>query len=403
MIDLPTFRDLLSPEGQALLAAATALRPTEAGFLGCFEKLRKCGRPEVVKAALETVLLRDRAKAKFSRADCMYFTREAVEQASGEAISRYRATRFQPFPRALDLCCGIGVDTIFLALSGGAVEGCDVDPLRLAMAAQNLLAYGASDRARLNHADVTMAPLPEADAAFVDPSRREGERRVLSPNQYQPPLGSVLERFPVGFPLAAKIAPGVARADLASWDAEAEWISVDGELKECVLWFGPFRTAARRATVLPGAHTLTDSEPSSDAPPTAPEKFVFDPGPAVIRADLLGQLAGILGAAPLEYGVAMLTGPEPVGSPFADCYRVEHAAPFHRGNLRDYLRQHSVGRVTILKRAVDLDVNLVNRGLKLTGSEHRHLILTRSGGRTVGIVAESVEMSHSPPRVPTSR
>jgi len=95
-------------------------------------------------------------------------------------------------------------------------------------------------------------------------------------------------------------------------------------------------------------------------------------------------------AAPLEYGVAILTGPQPETSPFADCYRVEHAAPFHLGKLRDYFREHNVGRVTILKRAVDLDVNQVTRGLKLAGPEHRHLILTRAGGRTVGVVAEPV-------------
>ena len=48
--------------------------------------------------------------------------------------------------------------------------------------------------------------------------------------------------------LAAKIAPGVAWSDLTRWDAEVEFISVEGELKECVLWFGPLRTAAFRAS-----------------------------------------------------------------------------------------------------------------------------------------------------------
>ena len=145
-----------------------------------------------------------------------------------------------------------------------------------------------------------------------------------------------------------------------------------------------------RATLLPGPHTLTDSDLSSDSPPTEPAEYIFDPGPAVIRADLLGQLAAKLEAAPLEYDVAMLTGPEPLQSPFADCYRVEHAAPFHPGKLRDYFRDRNVGRVTILNRAVDLEVNQVTRGLKLAGPEHRHLILTRAGGRTLAVVAEPV-------------
>jgi hypothetical protein len=201
----------------------------------------------------------------------------------------------------------------------------------------------------------------------------------------------VLARFPAGFPLAAKIAPGVSRADLAGWDAEAEFVSADGELKECVLWFGPLDTANRRATALPGPHTLAADAPPPDPPPSEVRDFVFDPDPAVIRADLLGLLAGQLGAAAVDHGVAFLTGPHPAASPFADCYQVGHAAPFHAGKLRDYLRQQGIGRVTVLKRAVDLDVNEVTRKLKSDGPEHRTLILTRSLGRVAAIVAVRAE------------
>jgi hypothetical protein len=143
--------------------------------------------------------------------------------------------------------------------------------------------------------------------------------------------------------------------------------------------------------VLPGPHTLAADDPSPDPPPSEVREFVFDPDPAVIRADLVGLLAGQLGAAAVDHGVAVLTGPLPAASPFADCYRVEHAAPFHAGKLRDYLRQHGIGRVTVLKRAVDLDVNEVARKLKPDGPEHRALILTRSLGRVVAIVAVRAE------------
>lgn len=108
----------------------------------------------------------------------------------------------------------------------------------------------------------------------------------------------------------------------------------------------------------------------------------------MIRAGLIGHLGNELGAVPVDHGVAVLTGTKPIPSPFADCYRVEQAAPFHVSQLRAYLRERGIGRATVLKRAVDLDVNEVIRKLKLTGPEHRHLVLTRSLGRTVGIVAE---------------
>jgi hypothetical protein len=46
-----------------------------------------------------------------------------------------------------------------------------------------------------------------------------------------------------------------------------------------------------------------------------------------------------------------------------------------------------VGRVTILKRAVEIDVNNVMKQLKLYGTEHRHVILTKAMGKRVAIVA----------------
>ncbi|HEY2910949.1 MAG TPA: class I SAM-dependent methyltransferase [Gemmataceae bacterium] len=405
-MELEAFRELISPIGQEAIADAAALAPTEAEFLRHFEKLRKRYPAELAKAALETVLLRIRAREKHSNADRLYFTREALEQSSSEAVSKHRAKRFARFGHVLDLCCGIGIDAIELARAGCRVTAIDSDPLRLAMAWANAEACGAA--IQFLEGDVLTMPLPSADAAFVDPSRRDGERRYLDPAKYQPPLSAVLARFPLGFPLAAKIAPGVAQEFLASGGRkppdsaelqesgglrpplaksfECEFISSAGELKECVPWFGELKTARRRATVLPDA-SLASDELLDDPPPRPVGEFLFDPDAAVIRAGLLPLLCEQFGAAPIDHGVALLTGEMPAESPFADCYRVEVVAPMQVAKLRGYLRERGVGRATILKRAVEIDVNDVRKQLKLTGSDHRHVIFTQSLGKRVAIVA----------------
>jgi SAM-dependent methyltransferase len=387
-MDLAAFRELLSQAGQTALADAAALAPTEAGFLATFEKLRKRHSAERARAALETVLLRIRAKAKHSLADQLYLDRESLEQSSSEAVSRHRARRFRDYRNVLDLCCGAGIDAVHLAQEGCRVTAIDRDPLRLAMAEANAAAYGVGDRVKVLCGDVLSMELPPAEAAFVDPSRRDGDRRFLDPDRYQPPLGSVIERFPAHFPIAAKIAPGVARRDLERFDAEAEFISSGGELKECVLWLGPLKTTRRRATVLPD-HTLASSEMMVEPPPAPIGEFIYDPDAAAIRADLMPLLAQQLDAAPIDHGVAVLTGSRLVPTPFADAYRALHAAPFHAARLRDYLRGQNVGRVTVLKRAVAIDANEVLKKLKLAGGNHRHVIITRSLGRVVAIVVEA--------------
>ena len=64
------------------------------GHLRLAAQLRRRIGAEHTHALLETTLLRRRAAAKFSRAGEMYFTRTALEQASAEPVSVYRAQRY---------------------------------------------------------------------------------------------------------------------------------------------------------------------------------------------------------------------------------------------------------------------------------------------------------------------
>src|SRR5262249_25721522 len=206
------------------------------------KRLHRRHGADLARAALETVLLRQRAGAKFSRAASMYFTREALEQASGEGVARHRAQRFRGLGRVGDLGCSVGGDTLALA-ERGEVVGVERDPLRLAMARQNLAAHGLGERAAFVEGDLLSLPLPGVAARFFGPGRRAGGGRRRSVAEYEPPLDTVRRWLPHVPALAVKVAPGVSRADLAGYDAEAEFLSAGGELKECVLWFGPLRTA----------------------------------------------------------------------------------------------------------------------------------------------------------------
>src|SRR5438067_9225025 len=51
-VDLATFHALLEPAGQALLAEAVALAPTEATLLACLTRLRRDHPPALAAAAL---------------------------------------------------------------------------------------------------------------------------------------------------------------------------------------------------------------------------------------------------------------------------------------------------------------------------------------------------------------
>jgi SAM-dependent methyltransferase len=389
-MNLETFHQLLTPEGESALRDAAALAPSEAAFLACFETLRKRHPPEVAKAALETAILRVKAADKFAHADRMYFTREALEQATSEAVARHRAARFAGFERVADLCCGIGGDALALAAARLTVEAVEADPLRVAMGEANAAALGLGERIRFQVGDALAVPLPGVRAAFADPSRRADGRRHLDPEDYTPPLSALRDRFPPNFPLAVKAAPGVAWSDLRGADAEAEFVSLDGELKECVLWFGPLRTTARRATVLPSGEALAAEVPKEPRPVVPVGAVLYDPDPAVTRAGLVHDLAERIAADPIDFEVQLLTSARHTPTPFATALAVEHAAPFHAGRLRDHLRERRVGRVTPVKRGSPVDAGDLVRKLKLDGPNHRTVVLARAAGEPVMVVCERV-------------
>jgi SAM-dependent methyltransferase len=387
-MNLETFQELLSMAGRTALAEAMALEPVEASFLSCYEKLRrKCPAP-LAKAAVETAISRGKAVNKFTDAVRMFFTREALEQSSGELPASYRARRFSTLGEIADLCCGIGGDTLAFARAGLTVHGVERDPIRAAMAKANAAVCGLQERIHIHEGDATTIPLPATKAAFADPSRRSNGQRHLDPEDYTPSLSAILAHYPAGFPLAVKIAPGVAWNSIADLDAEVEFVSVDGELKECVLWFGPLHSAARRATVLPSGSTLFADNQAFTAKNANVQEYVFDPDPAVVRAGLAGQLAKELGIESIDSKVAIFTGREAIGSPFLTSFRVEWATRFHLAKLREHLNANQVGRVTMIKRGSSIDSDEMMRKLKLTGGEHRVVILARLSGVESMIVGE---------------
>lgn len=393
-MEVKTFYDLLTPAGQTVLQDAEALQPRESDFLAHYSLLARRFPPGLARAALETAILRQEAAGKFPFANQMYFTRPALEQASGYEVSTYRARRFNAFPRLADLGCSIGGDTLALA-AVAPVLGMDLDPLRLAIAQANLVAMGLAHAARFIQADLRadlpLAPNP-ALGVFFDPARRINGRRVFSVRDYLPPLSMIeawLPRFPA---LSVKISPGVKLEELSAYDAEIEFISVHGGLKEAVLWFGPLKTASRRATLLPGPLTLLPAAGRFDPqdrrlPLSEPQAYLYEPDPAVLRAGLVQDLGLQLKAAQLDPDIAYLTSGQFTPTPFAHAYALEAWFPFSLKRLREALREQRVGRLVVKKRGSPLQPEALIKELRLTGDQERTLFLTHLRGRPIAILS----------------
>ena len=390
-MDREAFAELLAPRGQRALQAAMAAGLQEKNLMPDLERLRKEYGNGLARAAVEMALLRTRAASKFSRAREMYFTRDALEQASGERISSHRAQRFADYASVGDFGCGIGGDLISLAARTNAT-GIERDVVRAAMAAENLRVCGVNSRASVQAADLAECSWPDVAALWCDPARRENGRRIFSVRNYQPALPTVLEwqkRVPN---LGVKLSPGVQRREIAGLPAEVEFISEGGGLKEAVLWFGALRTADMRATLLPGAHTLIAMPGACVA--TGPLlRYLYEPDPAVMRAGLVQTLAVMLDARKLDEDIAYLTSDALRPTVFARAYEVDDALPFSLKAIRARLRERGVGSVVVKKRGSPLDVDEFAKALRLSGSPdvERTVFLTHVQGRAWAAIARPVK------------
>ena len=387
-MDLASFRLLITERGQEALEYARQLEPREVDYLHHFQRMEKKFPRGLAQAALETAILRGEAKSKFPHAERMYFTREALEQASPHQVSAYRSERFHFCKNLVDLGCSIGSDTFNLARHA-PTTGFDSDPLRLAIAQANAGSLGLTERVNFVRADLK-EKLPIMDAKslgiFFDPARRKGRRRVFTVRDYTPPLNILSEWQGITPTIGVKISPGVKVAEIASYDAELEFISLRGELKEAVLWFGPLKSADWRATILPGPHTMVGDDAHEPLGLSEPLEFLYEPDPAIIRAGLITELGDRLGACQLDPDIAYLNAGHLTQSPFARVWKIENWLPFHVKRLREYLRKRNVGNITVKKRGSPIQPEELIHMMHLRGDEQRVIFLTHLTGDPIVIV-----------------
>lgn len=401
-MDVATLDWLRAPAGQAVLAELAAAPPGERDVLPTLSRLRARYPAELARAAVEQAMLRQRARAKFRHAERLYFTREALEQASSTQVAAHRARRFASHAaHVVEVGCGIGGDTLALAEAGCRVSALERDPLRLALAQANAETLGYAARISFVQADALHDPLPPADALFCDPARRTGGTRRFDPERYEPPLSTVLgwrSQFPA---LAAKLAPGIDIDALgAAPPAEVEFVSLDGELKEAVLWCGPLAETSRRATLLSSSGppaTLTDATTPPAPPLASPAAILYEPDPAVIRAGLVAHLAQRLGAAQLDPTIAYLTADAAQPTPLARAWHICEWLPFGLKRLRARLRALDAGAVTVKKRGSPLDTDKLARQLSGSGARPLVVVLTQVQGQHAALICEPPANIAKPP------
>jgi len=392
---------LLTPAGEELLDQLRGIDVTPDQALRLGTELRGRYPADLVAAALTQQALRIAARDKFSKASEMFFTRDGLEQASGEQAAAHSARRFAGLALVADLCCGIGGDLTALATAAERVLAVDADFDNLQFATRNAAVYGAFGAVSAVCTDVRDLRRTGISAAFIDPARRAGGRRLRAGDSH-PPLSwcvALADQVPR---VCVKAAPGLAHALIpAGW--EVEFVALGRNLKEALLWSPGFATTACRATVLSaepvadlrqqpgGSHTLeVGTSAVSPVPVSPPGEYLLDPNPAVTRAGLVAELAHELGAWQLDPMIAFLSLDRPASTPFARTLRVIASLPWREREVAAKLRELGIGVADIRRRGLAGDVEQIHRRLGLRGDRSAVIVLTRRNDRPWGLICEPV-------------
>ena len=356
-------------------------------FRGMFPK-------KIAEAMGELRAQRRRALVKFSNGLDMFFTKEQLQQSSSESVAMWRARRFVKagIKEVWDPCCGIGADAIALARSGIKVFARDKEESTVHYAAANAEVYAVENMIEFETADATEIA-PGDGVLWLDPSRRRGARRIMSPGDWSPNPEQVAALL-AGRPGAGvKLSPALAVDELLDkypTPDEVEVISLKGEAKETVFWYGSLADdCARCATSLPAEECWSgDYLPQAESAKLGP--FIHDPDPALVQAGVLGSFAERHQLYTVDPEIAYLTSSKPVFSPFLATFKVLAVEALDPRKMRPILREHKVGSLEIRTRGiVERTQALSQRMMKKTFGDRRLVLLAmRIGDRHLGALAE---------------
>ncbi|MEE2826751.1 MAG: hypothetical protein VYE64_09005 [Planctomycetota bacterium] len=373
-----------------LVAAQQSILEQE-NILTTNKRLRRDMSPERAALVLEMVQLRIRARKKFQLADRMFFTRQSLEQSSGESIARYKALRFTQGQRLADICCGVGGDLLSLAARTQAV-GIERDPVLAILAQANLLVAGVSGEVR----PVEFPDLDPADfsAFHFDPNRRHYGRKTIG-DLLQPSLPSILDWIPKNLEVGIKVAPATPHHRETPEMAEREWIGDARECKQQLIWLGGAQRlpGGRTATVVRGEkvdqyQAVLGSEELTQLTTHRVQDFVYEPHPALLAAGLTDSLAGEQGLARLSVNVAYLTGSFSLDHPFLTRFQVLEVLPMEVKKVARELERLKAGPLEIKKRSVSNVYYDAFKRIKTSGSEPLVVILTPVGEGSAAIIAK---------------
>lgn len=241
---------------------------------------------------------RIKGKEKFKDSSQMFINLEDLRFSTPDFIASYRAKRLK-CSVIVDLCSGIGSQSIAFARECKKVYSIEVDPRKVEYAKRNAALFGIENIEFicgdvLDTKVISQLAKAKVDVIFCDPERlpSEAERKIENITI----VSSILEKYTkicsnMGIEVPPQISP-----DKIDYECEKEYLSVDGDLNRLNLYFGKLKkeeiivvSLSSEEKLVSGGKKLKLSEKAKNL------RYIYDVDKAVLKAGLLEELNFILG------------------------------------------------------------------------------------------------------------
>ena len=352
--------------------------------------LTKIGyNPDEIAQILADLRIQSRAKLKFPRASQMQFTKEGLKQASSKWLAEYRTLKMKQnlstIKNVLEIGSGIGGDTIAQGLRWNVIT-IEKDLPLLQVLKHNLEVYHLLDKIEIIEADILeiihqtwfREKLAHVDAIIFDPSRKSNSSAASEVEEYEPSLSLIPDLLQISPNVVVKLASAIDISS-AKFDCDVEVVSYKGSVKETMLWFGKFKLSDQKnviATKLPEKISLVKQASVGIPAISLPKKYLFEPDPAFIKAQVLNDIASEYNLTLLNENIAYLTGDTKVITPVMKCYQYISHCDLNFEKINRLLKQYQIGQLDYKSRGVKIDLKTVHKSIEYHGKGQGILIFT---------------------------
>lgn len=352
------------------------------------------------------------------------YDKTALEQSSGEAAARYKAS-LHAGARMADLTGGLGIDTLLMSRRFETVHHVERSAEISFLARHNYRkarAQRLAGKGLRHHHSSAEAFLqafekrsePPFDLLYIDPSRRQGHRRVYQLADCAPNVPALLPRLErCANAIMLKLSPLYDLSQLRRELPAVEWIqviSVRGEVKELLCGWRPGSdsdaiTLTTAAVLLDDGgrvRTRVEAEDSARRRDSGYSLKALQELEAAVLAvpDAAVIKAGASDAAARTYGCRRISPQHDylIGSGNSmpeyfpgTLYAIDRVMAYQPKKLKAYLRRENLRAVHLHKRQFDLPVEALYKKFGLEMGEQGHVFFTKDAdGRACCIIARKL-------------